>query len=181
MAPFRLVCGGACPRIGRIPMKLAPSLALLAALTLPALASFPEPPPRPNFIVVLMDDWGYNDIGFGAGEGGPTDNPDGDEWVNLWEWTLGLSPLSPDPLTAGMTFRSEQISGGTRMILEFDKPRDRQPAIVFQESDNLTQWDDIVVPAPNITTDPETQENWSFTYDIPDTVPRLFLRAKVTE
>ncbi|WP_353415609.1 sulfatase-like hydrolase/transferase [Haloferula helveola] len=120
-------------------------------------------------------------IAFGPGEDGPLDNPDGDERVNLWEWTFGLNPLSPDPPEAGLDVRSEPISGGIRMIFEFTKPRDRQPSIVFQESAALDQWDDITTPTPVVTNVSATHEHWSFTYDIPDSVPRLFLRAKVTE
>ena len=120
-------------------------------------------------------------IAFAPGDEDPDDNPDGDSWVNLWEWTFGLDPLAYDPPDAGIDFSAEPIAGGTRMVLEFDKPRDRQPTIVFQESDDLVQWDDIVTPAPVVTTISDTHENWTFTYDVPDTETVYFLRAEVSE
>jgi len=120
-------------------------------------------------------------IPFGPGEGDPDENPDGDRWVNLWEWALGLDPLAHDLGTDGITFHTEPLAGGTRMIMEFEKPRDRQPSIIFQQSTDLLDWDDIITPLPSIVPISDTHESWTFTYDVPDTEPRFFLRPEVSE
>ena len=118
-------------------------------------------------------------IAFPPGQGDPDDNPDHDRFVNLWEWALGYDPLTPHP-TASWFHYSTETSGANRVItLQVDVRRDRQPVILFEESFNLQSWH--LLPATIVTPVSGIMSRWTLTREVPAGVPRLFLRARVSE
>ncbi len=120
-------------------------------------------------------------IAFPPGEADGDDNPDHDRFTNLWEWTLGYDPLVPSDNEPGVVFSSEKIDGYRRLSLTFDIPRNREPDIRFEQSGNLTAWDTIADPQPLVETISDTLARWTLDLDVPDTEPRQFLRATVSE
>lgn len=73
------------------------------------------------------------------GQRGSGDNPDGDRWINLWEFAFGLDPNAPENGSAPWTY--SVVDASSPQLVSFKVPRDRVPGFILQSSVNLDQWD----------------------------------------
>jgi arylsulfatase A len=121
-------------------------------------------------------------IALPAGQGGADDNPDGDQWSNLWEWTLGLDPLVFNAQTPGVSQQVDIMANGNpRFVLEFDVPRNREPNLMLEGTTNLLSvWNPLPEAMLNITILDAETERWTFSLESdPDILPELFIRGLV--
>jgi hypothetical protein len=119
-------------------------------------------------------------IAFPTQQDDPADNPDGDRWNNLWEWTLGLNPIVFDSQAAGIFQRVGMTNGAPRFSFEFDIPRNREPNLMLEGSENLHLWNPLPGVSPDIQIIDGTTERWSFSLEAdPDAFPRFFIRGSV--
>lgn len=118
-------------------------------------------------------------IAFPPGQNAANANPDDDELPNLWEWALGYNPLLSLPAETGINFSTESIGLSRRLTLEFDVPRNREPDIIFQSSDNLQGWQTLLNPDLTITPVSDTHARWTLHHDSPQADPRTFIRSGV--
>jgi hypothetical protein len=120
-------------------------------------------------------------IAFPPGEEASGANPDQDLFLNIWEWVYGYNPLQPDPSNPGFLFSHSTEGNSSKLILELDIPRDRQPDISFYESTNLQSWSLILDPEVTVVPVSDTHARWTLSYDIATNKPHAFLRASATE
>ncbi|MGC9453148.1 MAG: hypothetical protein ACP5I4_17080, partial [Oceanipulchritudo sp.] len=115
-----------------------------------------------------------------AGQQGPGDNPDGDGWINLWEFAFGLDPNNPE---SGASPWLYSVSDSTSpQMVSFMVPRDRMPNLSLEHSTNLSQWDPSGID-PVITPEPGNPgwNEWTYTVTPVTGWERLFLRLMATE
>lgn len=129
---------------------------------------------------LTYDEWASG-IAFQPGDAGADGNPDGDQWSNLWEWTLGLDPLAFNAATPGVSQDVVMTNGMVRFDLGFEIPRNREPNLMMEVSTNLlSNW----IPAPSATLDIEilddATERWLFSLETdPAMLPTVFARGAV--
>lgn len=128
---------------------------------------------------------GYADwaaaIAFAPEEGDGIANPDQDRFPNLWEWVLGSDPLASNSSDPGFELSSVSIGTSRNLTIEFAVPRDRQPDIFFLQSSDLQSWERIFDPSPVVVPISDTHARWTFSYEVPATQERCFLKAGVSE
>jgi arylsulfatase A len=113
-----------------------------------------------------------------GGQQGPGDNPDGDRWINLWEFAFGLDPNAPEYGPAPWTH--VVVDANSPQIVTFTVPRDRLPDISLESSTNLSPW----APTgsePVITPVDADWNEWTYTVTPDSGWERLFLRLMVAE
>ncbi len=108
-------------------------------------------------------------------------NPDQDRFPNLWEWVLGSDPLASNSSDPGFELSSVSIGTSRNLTIEFAVPRDRQPDIFFLQSSDLQSWERIFDPSPVVVPISDTHARWTFSYEVPATQERCFLKAGVSE
>ncbi|MGJ8644959.1 MAG: sulfatase-like hydrolase/transferase [Luteolibacter sp.] len=121
-------------------------------------------------------------ITFPAGESDLSDNPDNDGRNNAWEWLLDSDPLISD---AGLGFMNNIQPNGSDEVsftFEFVLPRNRQPNLLLEGSETLSNdWDELNAIVPTIEILDETSERWVFDLFIDsDEQPKYFIRPKVS-
>lgn len=105
---------------------------------------------------------------------GSNADPDGDGYVNLLEYALGLEPKAANG--AGLP---EVSATGGEWIYTYDRPADRSDVdYEVQVSTNLTDWSATGVTHERVAIDGET-EHWRARYLLSAT--NVFFRLKVTQ
>lgn len=120
-------------------------------------------------------------IAFAPGQNDGNANPDHDDFVNRWEWALGLDPLRSNPSQPGISFAKQSIESGRRLTLEFQVPYNRLPDIYFQHSGNLQDWQTILTPDLTVVPGSASRAKWVFHYDVPATDSSKFIRSALSE
>jgi arylsulfatase len=109
---------------------------------------------------------------------GPDGNSDGDPFVNLVEFALGLDPHAAEGLASG---KANLVSAGG-LKLEVDVPRDRNPSIRLTSRSELSgeeAWEDTGV-LPTKTIVDATRTRWSFSISEPVlNKERIFYRLEM--
>ena len=114
-----------------------------------------------------------------GGQQGPGDNPDGDRWINLWEFAFGLDPNNPEYGAAPWSYTV--VDATSPQTVTFRVLRARMPDISLESSPNLSQWDPTGIDP--VITPVDSNPNWNeWSYSVtPDSGwERIFLRLRVS-
>ena len=128
------------------------------------------------------DEWASG-ITFPVGENDLLDNPDGDDWANLWEWLFGSEPLvydSTQPYTQEVQSSSNQT---VAITIQLTVPRNRQPDIALEAAESLLSgWSALSDVVPSVEILDATTERWTFNLVVnTDEIPQYFVRSRLTK
>ncbi|CAA6680191.1 MULTISPECIES: sulfatase-like hydrolase/transferase [unclassified Lentimonas] len=128
---------------------------------------------------VSYSDWASS-LSFPDGEDGINDDPDGDGLKNGEEWARGSNPLEFNDASDGHSHQIQASGDSATFTFTIDYPRDREPLLGLNWSDNLSQWYPLTGWTPTVTVvDADTKRWTAEVHTDMDSYPKLFIQTTI--